>query len=206
MLLSLHLALQAINFSDVDDAELVAMYLDTRSERYFAELYRRYSSKVFGKCYSMLSDEAEAHDMVQDIFERVLNKLSSFRRDSSFSTWLYAITNNFCIDRLRRRSRDKVSSIDPVEMPQLAAEEAEDDSWLEMQSPAAIEHILSEIGEMDRMVLILMYMDDLSIREIADTLGLQESATKMRLKRARDRAKKIYLNWSEQPEILANYG
>ena len=200
MLLSLHLALQALGFSDTSDGELVELYLATRGERYFAELYRRYSPKVYGKCVVMLNNEAEANDAVQDVFEKVLLRIGGFRRESKFGTWLFTITNNHCIDRLRSKNRlkSKQAEFPEVEIP----DEVDEVDWLEEQSPEAIKHILSELGEVDRTSLILMYMDELSVKEIAQTLGLQESATKMRLKRARERALKIYQLWAENQQFV----
>lgn len=200
MLLSLHLALQALGFSDTSDGELVELYMATRGERYFAELYRRYSPKVYGKCVVMLSSDVEASDAVQDIFEKVLLRIGGFRRDAKFGTWLFTITNNHCIDRLRSRKRLKSKQADfpEVDFP----DEIEEDDWLMEQSPEAIKHILSELGEGDRTALILMYMDELSVKEIAETLDIQESATKMRLKRAREKALKIYKIWAENKEFV----
>jgi len=201
MLLSLHLALQALGFSDVEDSELVELYLVTRGDRYFGELYRRYSPKVYGKCITMLNNETEAADAVQDIFERVLMRIGSFRQDSKFGTWLFTITNNFCIDVLRKRKRlrGKVG-----EMPDIDIEDVvEESDWLQLQSPAAIRHILDNLPELDRVALVLKYMDELSVKEIAVQMGLQESATKMRLKRARQRAKTIYDVWHTDQNAYA---
>ena len=193
MLLSLHLALQALGFSDMEDSELVELYLVSRGDRYFGELYRRYSPKVYGKCITMLNNEAEAADAVQDIFEKVLLRIGSFRQDSKFGTWLFTITNNYCIDLLRKRKRlrGKVGAMPEIDIEDIV-EEAD---WLQDQSPAAIRHILDNLSELDRAALVLMYMDELSVKEIAVQMGLQESATKMRLKRARQRAKRIYDVW-----------
>ena len=201
MLLSLHLALQALGFSDVEDTELVELYLVTRGDRYFGELYRRYSPKVFGKCVTMLSNEEEAADAVQDIFERVLMRIGSFRQDSKFGTWLFTITNNHCIDLLRKRKRlrGKIGNMPEVEV----AEVVEETDWLQDQSPKAIRHILDNLSELDRVALVLMYMDEMSVKEIAEQMGLQESATKMRLKRARQRAKGIYDVWKADQNVYA---
>ena len=194
MLLSLHLALQALSFADTSDGELVSGYLATRDERCFAELYRRYSPRVYSKCVTMLDNRAEANDAVQDVFERVLLRIGSFRADAKFGTWLFSITNNHCIDRLRRRKRLRAKRGTLPEHAEVAAV-VEDVDWLEEQSPAAIRHILTELSEMDRAALVLMYMDELSVAQISETLNLGVSATKMRLKRARDRARGIYDRW-----------
>lgn len=100
------------------DSELIARYLKEQNPEYFSALYRRYGGKVYAKCISMLNDEALAHDAVQDIFIKVFLNLSKFNEQSSFSTWLYSITYNFCIDMIRKKKKipvllsDDVSRID----------------------------------------------------------------------------------------------
>ncbi len=205
MLLSFQILLAALNYGDSSDAELVELYLATRGERYFAELYRRYGSKVYAKCVGMLGDRDEASDATQEVFVRVLARVGSFRSESAFGTWVYSIANNHCIDRLRKRQRDRrhVAEVDDLDdrAERIVLPEAGADDWLAQQSVAAIEHILSEIGEIDRAVLVMMYMDELSVLEIATALGLQESATKMRLSRARQRARVVYDRWALLHEV-----
>ncbi len=75
MLLSLQMALAALRFTDTTDGELVELYLLTQSERYFGELYQRYGPKVYTRCRTLLDDEHEAHDAVQEVFERVLTRI-----------------------------------------------------------------------------------------------------------------------------------
>lgn len=209
MLLTLQLALQALGMSDTPDGELVEMFVATRGERYFGELYRRYSPRVYAKSLTMLADEAEARDAVQDVFERALRRIGGFRAEAKFSTWLYAITNNHCIDRLRlrerRRAREAALPEDLLDAagPSATTELAAGGDWLEEQSPEAIAHILDRLGELDRAALVLRYMDGLSTADLATTLGLGESAAKMRLKRARDRALAIYRAWAAAHDVYA---
>lgn len=202
MVYSLAFALQALGLDGASDGELVERFLATRGELYFTELYRRYSPKVYAKCVSMLNDPTEAEDAVQVIFERVLLRLGGFRRDAKFGTWLFSVTNNYCIDRLRRRKRSPVVE---VQLPDYfeQADDAEGPDWLETQSAPAIRYILGELSELDRAVLVLMYMDGLSVKEIGETLGVGGSAVKMRLKRARDRARKLYDAWASRHELSA---
>ena len=211
MLLTLQLALQALGMSDTPDGELVDMFRATRGERYFGELYRRYSPRVYAKCLTMLGGEAEARDAVQDIFERALRRIGGFRAEAKFSTWLYAITNNHCIDRLRLRERRRAREEALPENDLLTAAGPADGTdaatggvdWLEEQSPEAIAYILERLGELDRAALVLRYMDGLSTADLATTLGLGESAAKMRLKRARDRALVIYRTWAVAHDVYA---
>ena len=193
MLLSLQMALAALRFTDTTDGELVELYLLTRGERYFGELYKRYGPRVYTRCRSLLGDEHEAHDAVQEIFERVLTRIGSFRKESAFGTWVYAIASNHCLDRLRKRARLREQPTEEQEIGALIEQrnDGAEHDWLVDQAPGAIKFILGRLNESDRSALVLMYMEDLSVQEIAATLGLKESAAKMRLSRARTRARTI---------------
>ncbi|MBU6342610.1 MAG: sigma-70 family RNA polymerase sigma factor, partial [Bacteroidetes bacterium] len=87
------------------DIELIARYLADQESAYFTMLYRRYAGKVFAKCYSMLGDEGLAQDATQDIFVKVVLNLAKFNEQSSFSTWIYSITYNYCIDLIRKKKK-----------------------------------------------------------------------------------------------------
>ena len=204
MLLSLQLALQAWEFDATSDEELVALYLTTRGDRYFGELYRRYSPKVYARSFSMLGSQAEANDAVQDVFEKVLMRIASFRRESSFSTWLYAVTRSHCIDRLRQRQRLlKRQGELPEEELLSIPEDPGDQDWLLVQTPDAIAYLLENLSELDRSVLVLRYMEELDVQAIAEVLDVKQSAAKMRLMRARQRAKSIYQHWRGELESVA---
>lgn len=206
MLLSLQIALTALRLTDTTDVELIELYQASHSERYFAELYRRYGPKVYARCRTLLTDEHEAHDATQEVFERVLRKIGTFRAEAAFGTWLYRVASNHCLDRLRRRRRrlerpTELETLEPlVERAAASAADPEED-WLARQTPAAIKYILEALSEVDRQALLLMYMEELSVEEIGATLGLKPSATKMRLKRARDRAYDHYCVYRERQRL-----
>ena len=208
MLLSLQIALAALRLTDTTDAELVELYQATQNERYFAELYRRYGPKVYARCRTLLSDGEEAHDAVQEVFVRVLRKIGTFRAEAAFGTWLYRIASNHCLDRLRRRKRRRERPTESETLEPMAerarAEEADPEGdWLAAQTPAAIKYILAQLSETDRTALLLMYMEEMSVEEIAATLDLKASATKMRLKRARDRAHQHYTVYRERQKAVS---
>jgi RNA polymerase sigma-70 factor (ECF subfamily) len=91
--------------ADISDSDLIARYLREQNTLYFSELYRRYGRKVFAKCITMLADEGMARDATQDIFVKVLMNLAKFTEQSSFSTWIYSITYNYCIDLIRKKKK-----------------------------------------------------------------------------------------------------
>ncbi|TNE62125.1 MAG: RNA polymerase sigma factor [Bacteroidetes bacterium] len=174
------------------DSELIERYLQEQNPEYFTLLYRRYAGKVFAKCISMLGDEALAHDAVQDIFIKVFLNLSRFSAQSSFSTWLYSITYNFCIDLIRKKKKIPVLLADDVgrigDEPEV---DVPDSVLLEMKQDR-LEKVLQEMPEGDRIILLMKYMDDMSIKDIADFFNKTESAIKMQIMRAKQKAQQIY--------------
>jgi len=81
-----------LSVNDLPDIEIIKKIKHEHNTNLFGILYIRYSSKVFEKCNSLLKDPMLAQEFVQDIFCKVFEKLSDFRGESNFSTWLYSIT------------------------------------------------------------------------------------------------------------------
>ena len=86
------------------DSEVVHNYLETQASRCFSLLYSRYAPKIFSKCITMLRDEALAQDATQEIFMKIFLNLAKFGEKAKFSTWVYSITYNYCIDYIRRKN------------------------------------------------------------------------------------------------------
>lgn len=174
------------------DTELIALYLQEQNTAYFTQLYRRYASKVFAKCISMLGDEGLARDATQDIFIKILLNLSKFTEQSSFSTWVYSITYNYCIDLIRKKKKipllytedvGRISKESDVEVP--------DSVLLEMKQER-LTKVLDRLPPGDKAILMMKYIDDLQIKDIGDILGKTESAIKMQIMRAKQKAQNIY--------------
>ncbi|MFT6810335.1 MAG: RNA polymerase sigma factor (sigma-70 family) [Saprospiraceae bacterium] len=88
------------------DEEVVQEYLKSQNNYYFELFYNRYSSKIFGKCLTILKEKNLAQDATQDIMMKILLNLSKFGGRSKLSTWVYSITYNICIDFVRKRKKD----------------------------------------------------------------------------------------------------
>lgn len=175
------------------DSELIARYLRTQNTQDFTLLYRRYARKVFAKCISMLGDEALARDATQDIFIKVLLNLSRFNEQSSFSTWVYSITYNYCIDMIRKKKKIPLLFTEDVGKAGQEVAEAEipDSVLLEMKQDR-LEKVLDRLPPGDKAILLMKYIDDLQIRDIAEVLGKTESAIKMQIMRAKQKAQSIH--------------
>jgi RNA polymerase sigma-70 factor (ECF subfamily) len=163
----------AKKITDYTDSELIARYLRDQNTMYFTVLYRRYAGKVFAKCISMLADEGQARDATQDIFIKVLLNLAKFTEQSSFSTWVYSITYNYCIDMIRKKKK----------MPLIFTEDV---------GKVSLEKVIDRLPPGDKAILMMKYIDDMQIREIGEVLGKTESAIKMQIMRAKQRSQMIY--------------
>lgn len=176
-----------VSLKNYSDQDLVAMFIASSNAVFFKELYERYQRKVFGRCLTMLQDEELAADARQEVFIRIFMKLPSFNQQSTFSTWLYTVTYNYCVDIIRRQKcRPVVQSDLPL------ANHPTDESNSDVESRWAqtygrVERALFRVAEEERTILQMKYLDGLSIREMADFLKKSESAVKMKIHRAKQK-------------------
>lgn len=185
--------MKGIKHSELSDEEVVSLYLKYQKETYFDMLYRRYANKVYAKCISLLKDEVNAMDALQEIFMKIILKLSNFSGKSKLSTWIYAITYNHCIDVVRKRKRSETTLEEDIEKYDNIEEEIEDSVILETKIER-LEVVLDEIRIEEKSILLMKYQDDMSIKEIADNFNKSESAIKMQIKRAKEKFRKTYLS------------
>lgn len=191
MLKFLFALLTKSNRNTLTDEEVVREYLKTRNNYYFEILYNRYSSKVFGKCLTLLRDECLAQDATQDIMMKILLNLSRFGGKSKFSTWIYSITYNFCIDQIRKSKKDKSVLVEDIGQLGDIEDEVSDKILLEVKLDQ-LKVILDELPISDKSILMMKYMDSMSIRDIAEIIEKTESAVKMKIKRAKEKFIRTY--------------
>ena len=183
------MSVHSIGMNHYTDEQLVRLYVDTQRNTFFEALYERYADKVYRKCLSFVKDQARAEDFTHDIFLKLIVRIGTFKETSKFSTWLFSITYNYCMDQLRlnkKMAEDELTETVDV------AEESEDIEGIEMDAKR-LRQVLESISPEERTILLMKYQDDFSIKDIADTFGLTESAVKMRLKRTKEKLKKRYL-------------
>ena len=150
-------------------------------------LYLRYAGNVYGYARSIVRNDHDAEDVVQQVFTRMLTAIQNYeQRSVPFSAWLLRITHNMAIDYLRRRT--------PIcEEPEKAVvEEPRMDSFQAGQLRDALRDALSELPELQREIVVLRHLGGLSPREIADRLGRSEDSVHGLHHRAR-RALKLAL-------------
>jgi len=166
----------------------------------FESLVRLHQHRVYGLCLRMLADRAEAEDLAQEVFISVFKNILTFREESLLSTWIYRITRNHCLNRLkflRRRAHERQQPLEDTRQADLAGEPLADPvgAASRPQRPdRAAEgrelecRILAELAGMSedhRELVILRDFEQLSYEEIQEITGLAEGTVKSRLHRAR---------------------
>lgn len=184
------------NIKTQSDEELVEAIVKTNNTLLFETLYDRYAGLVYNKCYGFAKDGDEAKDLAQDVFLKLFVKLASFKGKSKFSTWLYSFTYNHCVNYVTRNTAKKFEkqSVDYKDIENLSDGYDDDDddaSFLSMKVEK-LKVALELISPEEKMILLLKYQDNLSIKEIESALSIGESAVKMRIKRAKDKLKTVY--------------
>ncbi len=163
----------------VADNDLVRSYL-AGDGRAFTELVRRHERRIYNLAYRMLGRGEDAADATQEVFLTCLRKLSGFRGEAAFSTWLYRVALNVCHDALRTRGREQL-----VEEPPEPRLPGGPDPAEAAAAAADVQRALLLLPEDFRTVLILHDVQDLPYEDIAAAIGAPVGTVKSRLHRAR---------------------
>ncbi len=160
-------------------------------------LLDQYGGKMYGMALRFLSNEKEAEDAVQEVWILVSQKLTEFRGDCKLGTWIYRITANKCLERIRssKKQKEKTESIDGL-MPEYIEDghyKKEFADWSQRPDKEAdqnalkceIEKTVNSLPEEYREVLVMRDIEGFSGEETAEMLGINEAAMKTRLHRAR---------------------
>ncbi len=165
------------------DEELVDSYKAGNNECLGA-LYERYYKKVYHKCLSHTKNSDIAFDLAQDILLKAFGKINSFLGNSSFSTWLFVITNNHCIAFHRKSRNVYFENIDSCFNMEDEYSDIEERLQFEKKEQC-LSSQLKEISEIESKMLILKYQNNYSICDLQKEFSMNASAVKMRLLRAK---------------------
>ena len=164
----------------------------------FAELVEKYKQPVMNVVYRILRDGSEAEDLAQNVFLQVYKSAHRYEVSARFSTWLFTIARNLCLNEIRRRSRHPAESLDAThpESDDQPARQYQDhktfsapELLLHGELEQKIEQALAELPENQRTAILLCRKDDLSYEEIAKVVGCSLSATKSLIHRGRETLK-----------------
>ena len=171
----------------------------------FAEIVDLYQHRLYQVCYRMLGNRHEAEDIAQEAFVRAFINIHSFDQKRKFSTWLYRIATNLCIDRIRKKKPDyyldaEVRGTEGLDMySQIAAsDELPEEELMKLELQERIQYEISRLPDKYRSAIVLKYMEELSLQEISEILDLPLGTVKTRIHRGREALRK---QLSKQPHI-----
>lgn len=174
----------------------------------FEKLIIKYERNIYNICLRMLNDEHEAYDAAQEVCMKIWRQIHTFEGNSKFSTWIYRIATNQCLDMLRKyKNKNEISiyqtnkNSDDEWILDIKDEKADMDKHMEHLALQDIMQLaLSELKDEYKEVIILRELQNQSYDEIGDILNLSQGTVKSRLSRARLALKKI-LSQNKEPYL-----
>jgi RNA polymerase sigma-70 factor (ECF subfamily) len=198
---------------DASDEVLMVRYQRGDREA-FALLVKRYNKPVYNFVLRQLKAPALCEDLTQEVFMRLVQNAAEFKHEARFSTWLYAIARNLCIDQLRRLQHRRHPSLDqPLgadadgqtlgdlvssQHPSSSAER----SAAAAEVQASIVNAVEALPDDQREVFLLREIADLPFRDIAELTGASENTVKSRMRYALDRLKQALCEFEEYARAL----
>ncbi len=165
----------------MDDAQLIP--LAARGDRAaFQALVERHRALVYRVAYQYAGNHHDAEDIAQDVFLKVYRSLDRFRQDAQFTSWLYRIAMNACVDRSRRRN--PFGSNDATDERLLSAASSDPDpesrAWAG-EIGEAVQAAVDRLPPRQRVIFVMRHFEELKLAEIASALGLAEGTVKRQL-------------------------
>ncbi|PKR77554.1 RNA polymerase sigma factor SigW [Halalkalibacillus sediminis] len=164
----------------------------------FGELIDLYQQKIYQHCYRMLGNHHDAQEIAQETFFKAYKNIHTFKKQKKFSPWLYRIATNLAIDYMRKKKpisildneikgSEQLTMLDQIE----SNEPSPDQAFEKKATNEELQYHLLQLPEKYRAVIVLRYIQELSLQEIADILDLPLGTVKTQIHRGRDVLKKI---------------
>jgi RNA polymerase sigma factor (sigma-70 family) len=187
---------------DLSDEQLIDRWrveqASPAAASFLDELFRRHRSRVAAWCYRITGEMDSAADLAQDVLLKAFQRLDSFRSDSRFTTWLYSITRNHCLDQLRSQALQPAEAADSV-LEEIADGRLEEFSvTLERrQSEEVVRQLIREsLDETETKIMTLHYVDGLPLDAITRLIGLtNQSGAKAYIVSARRKLSRAVEKW-----------
>lgn len=163
----------------------------------FEEIVTLFQHRLYQVCYRMLGNVQEAEDIAQEAFVRAYINIHTFDQKRKFSTWLFRIATNLCIDRIRKKKPDyyldaEVPGTEGLNLYSqvAAADELPEDQVEKMELQERIQYEIGRLPDKYRTVITLRYIEELPLQEIGDILELPLGTVKTRVHRGREALRK----------------
>ena len=159
----------------------------------YEELYRRHGARLYNLAFRMLGQAADAEDLLQETFLQVFRRIDTFKGDAAFGTWLYRMTTNLCLDRLRSKmgkSERQTSSLDDVREWRFAGKGTLDGGVKRID----LERAIATLPEACRAAFVLHDVEGFEHQEVGRMLGVSDGTSKSQVHKARMRIRAFLLS------------
>jgi RNA polymerase sigma factor (sigma-70 family) len=173
---------------ELADKDIVKKLQETSDRAYFERLYSRHAQKVFWRCMSYLRNKEDAEDATQEIWVKTYFALEKFEQKSLFTTWLYRITANHCVNCLKKRK--EFISLDALKEEGFELKDKRKSTIEEATRKDEVTKALSRLSKHTKALLLMKYVDGYTYEEIAQKTSISPSAVKMRIMRAKEQMQK----------------
>lgn len=174
--------------------EVLALQVQKGDTEAFGELVTRYEAKLARYGTKFLSNKEDITDLVQDVFLKAYQNMQSFDSTLKFSPWIYRIAHNEFVTALRKRSRRPLIHVDfDTFLSHPVYDDPSEREREQKEIKAVLEKGIEELAPKYREVLVLYYLENMSYQEVAEVLRVPVATVGIRLKRAREKLKSIYM-------------
>lgn len=178
----------------------------------FAQLVRRHQSPLYNFAFRQVRSAQVAEDVVQEAFVRVVQKSADFKHEARFTTWVYTITRNLCIDHLRKRALRKHPSLDESrgeegDGPTLGEQTADPRASVDREATGSelkerIARAVETLPDEQREVFLMREVSNLPFKEIAEITGVPENTVKSRMRYALERLQEALAEYEDYARAL----
>ena len=189
------------------DEDLMVLY-QKGEVRAFEVLLSRHRKPVYNFILRFVGDKETAEDLLQETFMRVIKGAEAYKRQAKFTTWVYTIARNLCVDQSRRRKHRKHASLDaPMDAGEDSGslldvipgnEMASDRKTVNKQLHATMQKAIAELSDDQREVFLMREFLDMPFKQIADVVGVPENTVKSRMRYALE---KLRLELDEYKDV-----
>ncbi len=196
---------------ETDEALMIRFQAGERSA--FPVLVKRYQGPLYNFALRHMRSPGTAEEVVQDAFVRLVQNAADFKHEARFSTWMYTIVRNLCIDQLRKQSLRKHPSLDEAkrtdegEGPTLGEQTADSRANVERTAVASeirerVMQAVDALPEEQREVFLMREVSNLPFKEIAEIVGIPENTVKSRMRYALERLQAALRDYEEYARVL----
>jgi RNA polymerase sigma-70 factor (ECF subfamily) len=192
---------------DKIDEQLLIKEVQNGNSVAFTHLVELWHTKIYRFAFRFFADTDDAQDITQKTFIKTYQNVGSLKNPEKFSSWIYRIANNLCLDELKRAGRRKSTSLEAYMEQSIVLESDQVNPDTELQNKELgdiLQKALLTLPDEQRTVIILKEYEGLKFREISDILEEPENTVKSRLYYGLKSTRRVLTNWNIKHEYLNN--